>query len=188
MDALAHGDRRAVLGAALELATGRRVDEGGLLAAATTVLHTAGFADGEVWRDTALVKLHAYVDVAARAPCGDTLEVRLAQARHLFDVGLFFEVHEVLEPAWLTAEGASKAWLQGVIQIAVAWHHYGASNLPGAASLARAAAAKLESAPPVWNGFPMGVASSAASAWAVWLEAGAEGRAPARPFVNEARE
>lgn len=36
----------------------------------------------------------------------------------LWDLGLFFEVHEVLEHAWYSAEGAMKATLQALIRAA----------------------------------------------------------------------
>lgn len=36
----------------------------------------------------------------------------------LWDLGLFFEVHEILEHAWLQAQGAEKALLQAMIRAA----------------------------------------------------------------------
>jgi hypothetical protein len=56
-------------------------------------------------------------------------------ARALWSEGLFFEVHEVLEAAWKTATGAERQALQGVIQIAVAFHHFAHGNVRGARSL-----------------------------------------------------
>jgi Domain of unknown function (DUF309) len=56
-------------------------------------------------------------------------------AGSLFDAGLYFEVHEVLEPHWAAAGGATREALQGVIQIAVAWQHLANGNVAGARSL-----------------------------------------------------
>jgi hypothetical protein len=67
----------------------------------------------------------------------------LCAASALFDVGLFFEVHEILEPLWGRAEGPLKIFLQGMIQVAVGFHHFGAGNLRGAVSLLADGNAKL---------------------------------------------
>lgn len=61
-------------------------------------------------------------------PLGEALD----QAADLFDAGLFFEVHELLEPYWLRAEGAGREALQGLIQIAVGFQHLVNGNLEGA--------------------------------------------------------
>jgi predicted metal-dependent hydrolase len=61
----------------------------------------------------------------------------------LFDAGLFFEVHEVLEPHWVRATGDLRETLQGAIQAAVGWQHLANGNLAGARSLLEEAAARL---------------------------------------------
>lgn len=90
-----------------------------------------------------------------RMPRGGDLPTRLAQARVLFGQHLFFEVHEVLEPAWRAASGDERRFLQGLIQAAVAWHHGARGRRPAAVRTASAAAAKLADAPPRWHGFPV---------------------------------
>lgn len=42
----------------------------------------------------------------------------LLQAAVLWDLGLFFEVHEILEPAWIKAAGDRKRLLQALIRAA----------------------------------------------------------------------
>ncbi len=69
--------------------------------------------------------------LAATADLRQTLEA----AASLFDAGLYFEVHEVLEPHWMTVSGAVRETLQGLIQVAVAWQHLANGNLSGARSL-----------------------------------------------------
>ena len=44
------------------------------------------------------------------------------EARRLWEKGLYWEVHEVLEPAWIEAEGPTRHFIQGVIQLAAALH------------------------------------------------------------------
>lgn len=76
---------------------------------------------------------------------------RATRASHhaaaLWQAGLFFEVHEVLEAVWTTATGDTRQALQGVIQIAVAYHHLAHGNLRGARSLLHEGRARLASVP-----------------------------------------
>jgi hypothetical protein len=62
---------------------------------------------------------------------GDGLEA----AALLFDAGLFYETHEVLEPHWRRASGDARDVLQGLIQIAVGYQHEVNGNARGARSL-----------------------------------------------------
>jgi predicted metal-dependent hydrolase len=64
-----------------------------------------------------------------------SLDEALAAAAALFDAGLHFEVHELLEPHWTRATGAERQALQGLIQIAVGFQHLANGNLAGARSL-----------------------------------------------------
>jgi uncharacterized protein len=45
--------------------------------------------------------------------------------------GEYFEAHESLEDAWRAAEPAEKDFFQGLVHVAVAWHHAGRGNRPG---------------------------------------------------------
>jgi hypothetical protein len=74
---------------------------------------------------------------------GDPLEC----ARAAWDAGLFFEVHEILEPVWLGAAPPRRDALQGLIMAGAALHHLCSGNLSGAKSLLRDAARHLERAP-----------------------------------------
>jgi hypothetical protein len=59
----------------------------------------------------------------------------LGRAAALANHGLFFEVHELLEPAWFRAVEPTRTALQGLIQVAVAFHHQENGNREGAQSL-----------------------------------------------------
>jgi hypothetical protein len=59
----------------------------------------------------------------------------LARAAALWNEQLFFEVHEVLELVWKRLDGDRRQAFQGLIQIAVAYHHLAHGNLRGARSL-----------------------------------------------------
>ena len=77
------------------------------------------------------------------APADPPLETALDHAATLFAAGLYFEVHEVLEPHWMRAEGSARETLQGLIQAAVGYQHLANGNLEGARALLHDGAAKL---------------------------------------------
>jgi predicted metal-dependent hydrolase len=49
----------------------------------------------------------------------------------LIDRGEYFEAHEVLEDLWRAAESGERDFFQGLVHVAVAWHHAGRGNRPG---------------------------------------------------------
>jgi len=83
---------------------------------------------------------------------GDATEA----ARAAWDAGLFFEVHEILEPVWLEASGAHKIALQGLIMAGAALHHLTQSNTAGAAGLLREAAQRLRDSQAGWPPLALG--------------------------------
>lgn len=84
----------------------------------------------------------ALADRALDAP-DPPLDVVLAQAGILFSAGLYFEVHEILEPHWMRADGVTRETLQGLIQAAVGYQHLANGNVAGARALLHDGAAKL---------------------------------------------
>jgi predicted metal-dependent hydrolase len=89
---------------------------------------------------TALMRLRAERAVTAiaqlqRATPDASLAQTLEQAAALFDAGLGFEVHELLEPHWVRACGDERSALQGLIQIAVGYQHLANGNRAGAQAL-----------------------------------------------------
>lgn len=109
----------------------------------------------------ALLEVHAPYAEAARAHAtaglhaaasyrrgeDDPFVRALRQAVALWNAGLFFEVHEVLEAVWRTEADARRQGLQGLIQLAVAFHHARHGNLRGARTLLHEGRARLESVP-----------------------------------------
>lgn len=53
----------------------------------------------------------------------------------LFNRGEFFEAHEVLEDVWRVAPHEYKKFLQGIVQLAVAFHHRSTGNFRGMRSV-----------------------------------------------------
>jgi predicted metal-dependent hydrolase len=71
------------------------------------------------------------------------LDAVLDAAARLYEAGLYFEVHEWLEPHWMAARGETREALQGVIQAAVGWQHLANDNVAGARSLLVEGATRL---------------------------------------------
>jgi len=140
------------------------------------------------WHATARQHLEAYCTVVAGVPRGAELRVRLEQARSLFAAGLYFEVHEVLEPAWMEADGEPRVLLQGLIQAAAGWYHWTRGNRGGARSLLSAAAEKLARAPASWSGFPVARVRHAVEGWRTWLAAEADDDMPPLPLRGDGDE
>jgi len=65
----------------------------------------------------------------------------------LFNDEYFFEAHEVLEDVWKQEHGEPRLFLQGLIQISAAYHHYQNGNLVGAATLLQRGADKIRKYP-----------------------------------------
>jgi len=76
-------------------------------------------------------------------PADAPLAAALAAAAALFDAGLYFEVHEALEPYWMRAAGDEREALQGLIQLAVGFQHLANGNLGGARALLHDGCAKF---------------------------------------------
>ena len=89
----------------------------------------------------------AYTDVlrcaAAAALPHEAAGRSIATAALLFNAGLYFEAHEVLELVWRQTTGAAKMLTQGLLQVAVALHHAHAGNPRGAWTLLRKGTEKL---------------------------------------------
>ncbi len=71
-------------------------------------------------------------------------EPRLREGARLFNAGRYFESHEVWESLWHDVEGREREFLQGLIQLAAAYHHVSQQNLSGAQYLYQRARAHLE--------------------------------------------
>jgi len=95
-----------------------------------------------------------------------------------FNTERFFEAHEVWEEVWLASAEPEKRFLQGIIQIAAAFHHYQRGNLRGARSLLEAGLSRLRDFPADQGGIALDLLCGAAGEWASALHAGRDpGRA-----------
>jgi len=67
------------------------------------------------------------------------LELGIALIRE----GAYFEAHEELEDEWREAPPKERDFLQGLVHVAVAWHHAGRGNRPGCERQLEKAARRL---------------------------------------------
>ncbi len=96
-----------------------------------------------------------------------------------FNAAEFWDAHESWETIWLEAESDVHLFLQGLIQLAAAYHHVKRGTYPGALRLFDAALQKLERFPQRWCGIDRTSVEEAARRHRAWvaglLERGATG-------------
>jgi predicted metal-dependent hydrolase len=85
--------------------------------------------------------------------------------RH-FNAREFFEAHEVWEEVWLKEGEPEKTFLQGIIQIAAAFHHYRRGNTDGAETLLAAGIVKISRFPADHRGLAILDLREEAKSWA----------------------
>jgi predicted metal-dependent hydrolase len=87
---------------------------------------------------------------------------KLLEGTSHFNQKEFWEAHESWEELWLEAGTDLHQYLQGLIQLAAAYHHIKRGTTPGAVRLFDAALKKLEAFPPVHCGIDRSAAVAAA--------------------------
>jgi len=88
-----------------------------------------------------------------------------------FNTGHFYEAHELWEEVWLETPNPDKKFLQGLIQVAAAFHHFSRANLRGTRNLLRAGLLKLECFPEVHGGLEIAALREAVRGWLAGLAA-----------------
>ena len=128
--------------------------------------------------------LQAAAAYRTSVPPGGPVERAGHQACALWNQALFFEVHEVLEEVWKTAAGDTRDALQGVIQIAVAFHHLAHGNPRGARALLREGRERLRRVAPVTlPALDLAGLLSATAPWEAALATGTDLPGDGRPPV-----
>ncbi len=77
----------------------------------------------------------------------DEFEEQFERGLALFNAEEFYECHDAIEEIWLQEVSSEQAFLQGIIQTAVAFHHYQHGKLGAARSMMQLAIDKLEAYP-----------------------------------------
>jgi predicted metal-dependent hydrolase len=101
----------------------------------------------------------------------------------LFNQRNFFDAHEVWEDVWRESTGPEKKFLQGLIQVAVAFHHHSTGNLVGAQSLLERARRNLAEYPEEFGGIGLAALLDSMAAWREAIASGEE--SPEWPRIRE---
>jgi predicted metal-dependent hydrolase len=108
----------------------------------------------------------------------DWTQGALAEGLRLYDAGEFFAAHEAWESVWLGAQEPEKTFLQGLIQVTAAFHHWQRENRVGTSRLLRAALGRLERYPACFGGISVNLLCDDIRVWLQALEVGAPPRQP----------
>ena len=102
----------------------------------------------------------------------------------LFNARKFFEAHEAWEELWLVEVEPEKTFLQGLIQVAAAFHHHGRGNRRGTQSLLAAGLAKLRSFPDDHRGLALAALRAEVELWVGTLDGAKDAATKKLPRVG----
>jgi uncharacterized protein len=102
----------------------------------------------------------------------DEKDRRYREGLEAFNSNLFFEAHEFWEDVWRETQGPDRLFLQGLIQVAAAFHHYSRGNLAGMQKLLQAGLLKLDAFPQVHGELEIAPLRDAVRAWLAAIAAG----------------
>lgn len=108
----------------------------------------------------------------------------LHEGLRCFHSGAFFEAHEHWESVWLAAREPEKTFLQGLIQVAAAFHHFHRGNCAGTISLLRSALRRLDGYPETFAGIAVAPLRAAIRQWLEALETVAQSSPPPLPKLH----
>lgn len=95
--------------------------------------------------------------------CEEAPPEELLLAIDQFNQGDWFECHETLEELWVGEKGEMRGFYQGLLQLAVALHHWRDGNFKGAMTLFKRGGECLGRVPPVCQSVDVvGLATGAA--------------------------
>ena len=84
-----------------------------------------------------------------------SIETLYAEGIRYFNACEFFEAHETWEELWTEYRGPARRFYQGLIQAAVALHHFGNGNIRGAKKVYLSSRAYLDDYRPVYLGLEL---------------------------------
>jgi predicted metal-dependent hydrolase len=121
--------------------------------------------------------------------------MKSAERKRKFEEGLahfnarkFFEAHEFWEEIWLMESEPEKTFLQGLIQVAAAFHHRQRGNPEGLELLLAAGIVKLLRFPEDHRGLAIGELRENAKRWARAIGVGDDLGEKALPKLGRARQ
>jgi uncharacterized protein len=103
----------------------------------------------------------------------------------LFNNAEFFDAHEALEDIWRAAPPENKKFLQGMVQVAVAFHHYSTGNRVGMRSVLERAIRNLSEPPGNFGQIQLAALLQSLGQWREALDQNSP--FPALPRIHETR-
>jgi uncharacterized protein len=104
---------------------------------------------------------------------------------NLFNNAKFFDAHEALEDIWRAAPTENKKFLQGLVQVAVAFHHYSTGNRVGMRSVLERAIRNLAEPSGSFGQIELPVLLESLTQWREALDNNSS--LPALPRIHETR-
>jgi RimJ/RimL family protein N-acetyltransferase/predicted metal-dependent hydrolase len=127
---------------------------------------------------------HGETDSCFHHPSLDWSRGDLHEGLRCFHSGAFFEAHEHWESVWLMAEEPEKTLLQGLIQVAAAFHHFQRGNCAGTISLLRSALRRLDGYAPAFAGIAVEPLCTTIRLWLEALETVSQSPPPPLPQLQ----
>jgi uncharacterized protein len=112
------------------------------------------------------------------------MEGELGEGLRCYRAQEFFAAHEHWESVWLASNEPEKAFLQGLIQVAAAFHHLQRGNSRGTRSLLERARTRLGRCPGCIGGIDVGSLCRDIESWLQVLEAGGTSQSRSYPELN----
>jgi predicted metal-dependent hydrolase len=89
-----------------------------------------------------------------------------------FNSGHFYDAHEHWEEVWLVTPNPEKMFLQGLIQVAAAFHHHSKENTLGCRNLLQVGLTKLDRFPQIHHELAIEPLRASVRLWLASLENG----------------
>lgn len=89
-----------------------------------------------------------------------------------FNSARFYDAHEHWEEVWLKTLNPEKIFLQGLIQVAAAFHHHSRANLLGTRNLLREGLLKLDRFPEIYGDLEIETLRATVREWLADFDAG----------------
>lgn len=108
----------------------------------------------------------------------------LAEGLGCYRRGEYFDAHEHWEGVWLTLREPEKSFLQALIQVTAAFHHFAVGNRAGTISLLTRAQRRLRLCPACFGGISVAPLLAEISAWLRAIEGDTSEALPPYPKIR----
>jgi len=131
-------------------------------------------------------RLAAAIDHLASSSAPRGVPDDLVVGAALFNAGLYFEAHELLETTWRAAAGPERDFYHGIVQAAAAFYHFEKRNMHGARTLLAKSIRRLAPYPSSYLGVDVAHLGIVLTEWQEYLTAPRDTAAhpPSRPILR----